>query len=106
MILRTEVMKQNIVKTGLTRSKNCKKAIATYSNYRVFWRSGFAYRGAGEREIKREGQRTILCPGGFFLGTFDDELQLCFNWACALDMVIDHDKKEIHINGFSENDMY
>ena len=41
-----------------------------------------------------------------FLGTFDDELQLCFNWACALDMVIDHDKKEIHINGFSENDMY
>lgn len=26
----------NIVKTGLTRSKNCKKAIATYSNYRVF----------------------------------------------------------------------
>ena len=40
------------------------------------------------------------------MGTFDDELQLCFNWACALDMVIDHDKKEIHINGFSENDMY
>ena len=26
----------NIVKTGLTRSKNCKKAIATYPNYRVF----------------------------------------------------------------------
>ena len=26
----------NIVKTGLTRSKNCKKAIATYYNYRVF----------------------------------------------------------------------
>ena len=99
-------MEQNIVKTGLTRSKNCKKAIATYPNYRVFWRSGFAYKGAGEREIKREGQRNILCPGGFFLGTFDDELQLCFNWACALDMVIDHDKKEIHINGFSENDMY
>ena len=45
-------MEQNIVKTGLTRSKNCKKAIATYPNYRVFWRSGFAYRGAGEREIK------------------------------------------------------
>ena len=53
-------MEQNIVKTGLTRSKNCKKAIVTYSNYRVFWRSGFAYRGAGEREIKREGQREIL----------------------------------------------
>lgn len=106
MILRTEVMEQNIVKTGLTRSKNCKKAIATYPNYQVFWRSGFAYRGAGEREIKREGQRKILCPGGFFLGTFDDELQLCFDWACAQSMVIDHDKKEIHINGFSENDMY
>lgn len=86
-------MEQNIVKMGLTRSKNCKKAIATYSNYRVFWRSGFAYRGAGEREIKREGQ-------------FDDELQRCFDWACAQDMVIDHDKKEIHINGYSENDMY
>lgn len=26
----------SIVKTGLTRSKNCKKAIATYPNYRVF----------------------------------------------------------------------
>lgn len=99
-------MEQNIVKMGLTRSKNCKKAIATYPNYRVFWRSGFAYRGAGEREIKREGQRKILCPGGFFLGTFDDELQLCFDWACTQSMVIDHDKKEIHINGYSENDMY
>lgn len=29
-------MEQNIVKMGLTRSKNCKKVIATYPNYRVF----------------------------------------------------------------------
>ena len=36
----------------------------------------------------------------------DDELNKCLNWACAQDMEIDHDKKTIFINGFSENDMY
>ena len=40
------------------------------------------------------------------MGTFEDELNKCLNWACAQDMEIDHDKKTIFINGFSENDMY
>lgn len=99
-------MEQNIVETGLTSSKNCMEAVASHPNYRVFWRAGFAYRGAGEREIERKGERKIFRPGGSFMGTFDDELKRCLDWACAQDMVIDHDKKEIHINGFSENDMY
>ena len=67
--------------------------------------AGFAWNGAGSRQLKREGERKIYCPGGWFVGTFEDELNRCLNWACAQNMKIDHDKKEIFINGFSENDM-
>ena len=37
---------------------------------------------------------------------FEDEMQRKYNWSAAIDIEIDHEKKEIHMNGFSENDMW
>ena len=76
-------------------SKKVREAVSSHPDYKVRWMAGFAWNGAGSRQLKREGERKIHRPGGSFLGTFEDEL----------DMEIDHDKKLIFINGFSENDM-
>nr|DAP08192.1 MAG TPA: hypothetical protein [Caudoviricetes sp.] len=86
-------------------SKKVREAVSSHPDYKVRWMAGFAWNGAGSRQLKREGERKILRPGGWFMGTFEDELNRCLNWACAQNMKIDHDKKEIFINGFSENDM-
>ena len=99
-------MEKNIEKFRLVGSKKCKEVLAANQTYKVFWRSGFAYHGAGEREIMRDGKRKIYCPGGWTMGTFEDEMQREYNWSAAIDIEVDHDKKEIHMNGFSENDMW
>lgn len=99
-------MEKNIEKFSLVGGNKCKEVLAAYPTYRVFWRSGFEYRGAGEHEIKREGERKIFQPGGWTIGTFEEEMQRKYNWSAAIDIEIDHEKKEIHMNGFSENEMW
>lgn len=99
-------MENNIEKFSLVGGNKCKEVLAAYPTYRVFWRSGFEYRGAGEHEINREGERIIFQPGGLTMGTFEDEMQRKYNWSAAIDIEINHEKKEIHMNGFSENDMW
>lgn len=97
----------NVVNFNLCSNEKVREEVAKYPDYKVRRLAGFSWKGAcGGRELKREGMRKILRPGGSFMGTFDDELNKCLNWACAQDMEIDHDKKTIFINGFSENDMY
>lgn len=97
----------NVVKIGLCSNEDVRKEVANHPYYKVHWLAGFAWKGACcGRELKREGMRKIWQPGGSFMGTFEDELNKCLNWACAQDMEIDHDKKIIFINGFSENDMF
>lgn len=96
---------ENVVKFDMCSNEKVRQEVANHPNYKVRWMAGFAWKGAGSRELKRDGERKILRPGGWFMGTFEDELNRCLNWACAQDMKIDHDKKEIFINGFSENDM-
>ena len=97
----------HIVNFNWCSNEKVREEVAKYPDYKVRWMAGFAWKGAcGGRELKREGMRKIWRPGGSFMGTFDDELNKCLNWACAQDMEIDHDKKTIFINGFSENDIY
>lgn len=96
---------ENVVKFGMCSNEKVRQEVANHPDYKVRWMAGFAWKGAGSRELKREGERKIYCPGGWFVGTFEDELNRCLNWACAQDMEINHDKKIIFINGFSENDM-
>lgn len=97
---------ENVEKYELVGGNKCKEVIAANPNYKVFWRSGFAFRGAGEDEVKREGLRKLYLRGGVKMGTFEEEMQQNYSWSAAIDILIDHDKKEIHFNGFSENDMY
>ena len=91
----------------LVGSTTCKRVLREHPDYRVFWRAGFAYRGAGEVEddkqpkedyIWQERRRRVL--------TFEERMQRRYDWSAAIDIKVDHEKKEIHINGFSENDMY
>lgn len=96
----------NIENYRLVGGKKCNEVLAAHPDYKVFRRSGFAYRGAGEREINREGLRKLYYPGGSKMATFEEEMKQFYSWAAAIDIDVDHDKKEIHINGFSENDMW
>ena len=96
----------NVVKFDMCSNEKVRQEVDNHPNYKVKWMAGFAWKGAGSRELVRDGERKIHRTGGWFIGTFEDELNRCLNWACAQDMKIDHDKKEIFINGFSENDMY
>lgn len=91
-------MGKNIEKYRLVGGNKCKEVLAANPTYKVFWRSGFAYRGAGEREVMREGERKIYRPGGWAMGTFEDEMRGCYNWSAAIDIDVDHDKKEIHMD--------
>ena len=87
-------MEKNIEKFKLVGGEKCKEILSSNPTYRVFWRSGYAYRGAGEREVFRTDSN------------FTEEMQRKYNWAAAIDIEVDHYKKEIHMNGFSENDMW
>lgn len=62
--------------------------LTKYPNYKTFWRAGFSYRGATEKEVDREYLKNSL------------------GWAAASNVKINHETKEIHVNGFSENDLY
>ena len=92
---------------SLVGGKKVKEVLAAHPDYRVFWRAGFAYRGAGEVEddkqphyeyVYQEGRKRVL--------TFEERMERRLSWAAASDVDIDHDAKEIHVNGFSENDLY
>ena len=91
----------------LVGSKTCKEVLAKYPNYKVFWRSGFAYRGASESEDNKQVKEEYIWQERRKRETtFEERMQRRYNWSAAIDINIDHEKKEIHFNGFSENDMY
>ena len=92
---------------NLVNGKTCQEVLANYPDYKVFWRSGFAYRGASESEDDKQPQDTYLYEEGRTRETtFEERMQRRYNWSAVIDIKIDEEKKEIHFNGFSENDMY
>ena len=93
-------------KYKLKGSMKCRKVLSENPTYKLFWRSGFAYRGAEEVEIKREGLRKTWIGREFREATFEEDMQSRYDWAVAIDITVDHTSKEIHMNGFSENDMW
>ena len=82
----------------LTGCLTCDKVLEEYPDYKVFWRSGYAYRGAAEVEDDKSIDD--------YLNTFEERMLRRYYWAAAIDITVDHEKKEIHLNGFSENDLY
>lgn len=71
----------------LIGAKEVLEFLTTYPDYKTFWRAGYSFRGATEKEVDR------------------DYLKGSLGWAAASDVKIDHKAKEIHVNGFSENDL-
>ena len=89
----------------------CKELLAKYPDYKVFWCSGFQYRGKKEAEMPRDKTDYKLhYREGFYAkwrnATFEEIMQSHYDWAAAIDIDVDHDKRELHFNGFSENDMF
>lgn len=65
-----------------------------HPDYKVFWRSGYAFRNASEQEID------TTAPD------FMEKMESNFNLACIVD--VDKDDpitKELHLNGLSVSDM-
>lgn len=84
---KTETQKTGIVKEKyeLVGTKTVMEVIAKYPDYELYKRSGFSFRGSQEQKTDIEGIKAL------------------FKGSCCYDIqVIDN---EIHINGFSVNDM-
>ena len=54
----------NVVNFGLCSNEKVKEEVAKYPDYKVRWMASFKWKGAGSRELKREGERKIWRPGG------------------------------------------
>jgi len=85
---KSEIQKTGIVTERYSQVGTTKvlEVIAAHPDYELYKRSGFAFRGAGECRTDLEGIK-----------------KLC-NWACCLDIEVRDN--EIHVNGFSCNDMW
>lgn len=95
---------------------SCDYAIAdldAHPDKKIFWRSGFAWKGAGEFEIPRDPEKypqknpfyvfnNRLLP---VYNSWKDKLRENFKWACVVNLDKNTDE-EMHLNGLSENDMY
>lgn len=84
---KTEIQKTGIVteKYELVGSSTVLEVIAKYPDYELYKRSGFSFRGSQEQKTDLEGIKAL------------------FKGSCCFDIqVIDN---EIHVNGFSVNDM-
>lgn len=87
---RTMETKKGTEKFSLVGADTCRKAIADNPNYRLHVRCGYAYRGARENLVNPKNT---------------PRLERFYDWGAAFDVDIDHDKKEIHLNGFSYLDL-
>ena len=93
-------------KYRLVSSNVCKDLISKHPDFKIFWRSGFAFKGAKEVEDdKQPKEQFVYQEGRSRVLTFEERMQRRYNWAAAIDIDFDEDAKEIHINGYSVNDM-
>lgn len=94
-------------KYSLVGSSTCEETLSKYPDYKVFWRSGYAYKGAAEVEDDKQPKREYVYQEGRSRETtFEERMLRRYNWSAAINITVDHEKKEIHLNGFSENDLY
>ena len=89
----------------LIGSQKVREVLNTYADYILYIRKGFAYRGARE-VLEDKVTKPTSCPGGFRTMTFEERMNRMYDFYVAFDIDIDNEKKELHLNAFSENDMY
>jgi hypothetical protein len=85
----------------------CEKVLNENPTYKVFWQSGYSFRGAKESEDDKQPKKQFVYQEARTrVLTFEERMQRRYDWAAAIDILVDHEKKEIHFNGFSCNDLY
>ena len=88
------------------------KDLEAHPNKLLFWRSGLAWKGAGEGEVSRAPKdypkRTMVCIDlrmqERVFASWKDALKAKFDWSCVVKCDKNTDE-EIHLNGLSVNDM-
>ena len=102
-IIRKRAMKE---KFDLVGGSKLREVLNENPNYRFFKRCGFAFRGAEETEDDKSVRTEYVSQERRSRETtFEERVDSFINWSAAIDITVDHDSKEIHANGFSENDM-
>lgn len=89
----------------LVGSQKVREVLNTYADYTLYIRKGFAFRGAKEVLEDKETKLTPH-PGGYRVMTFEERMTRMYDFYVAFDIDIDNEKKELHVNAFSSNDMY
>ena len=89
----------------LVGSKKVREVLNTYKDYTLYIRKGFAFNGASEVLDDKE-TKLSQCIGGPKIMTFDERMQQVYESYVTFDINIDNEKKELHLNAFSVNDMY
>lgn len=93
----------------LVGSQKVREVLNTYADYTLYIRKGFAYRGAKESIDDKQPKPTLTRRGFNCVWetiTFEERMQRMYEFYVAFDIDIDNEKKELHLNAFSENDMY
>lgn len=91
----------------LTGEDTCKRVLAENPDYRVFWQSGFGWKGAKEHEDDKLPHKQFVYQEARSRElTFEERMQRRYDWAAAIDVYVNHEVREIHFNGFSCNDLY
>ncbi len=87
------------------------KAVAdleAHPEKRIFWRSGWAWKGASECEVSRDARdypkTHMVCVDNRgsvrTMESWKDELKAKFDWACVVELDR-NDEREMHLNGLS-----
>lgn len=93
-------------KYELVGGNKLREVVKNNPEYRYFVRSGFAYKGALEEEDDKQIKNEYIYQEHRKRDTtFEERVERFIFWAAAIDIVVDHEAKEIHVNGFSMNDM-
>jgi hypothetical protein len=85
----------------LTGKQTCQKVLSENPTYKVYWTSGFRWKGARTQEDDKQ-PRTDFGK----TRSFAERMEQRYDWAAAIDVDVLHDTQEIHFNGFSCNDLY
>lgn len=104
--MENEEKKSGIEHIKLVDERECIKVIRQYPDYKFFWMMGFEWKGKKEREDDKSTFGYYVKRVWKENSSFEERMDTRFDGMCVADIDMDHDKKEIHMNGFTCNDMY
>ena len=73
--------------------RQCEMFLNKYPDYKLYWQSGWGFKGKREMEIDRNSP------------SFSDEMKNRYNWAANITITVNHEDKSLHFNGLSLSDM-